>query len=241
MNTYNSARNWFYFLGLAMLVSISCSRVGRAEIIQFNITTDKATYNAGEQVEWQIRFDIGSSTAATNFGVSALSVDLVDSFGDTLSAGTINLTTSPSFSAYDFSSAGTWDAPTSKLYEITVLEFTQSTDIVGLHANQTNNILFASGSYTPTTEGIHNLLGTPGSTNTHFSALGQSFVQATPFQSVAFSNATFTVTSVPEPSSMVLLCIAGGICLAHRKRSNPRFLSPSQNNESNFSDTFTTN
>jgi hypothetical protein len=202
----------FALFGFSMIVSLLSPSVGRAEMVMFYVTTDKASYDPGEMVQWQILFDVGNSTSTTNFGVSALSVNLEDSFGNTLSTGVINKSTSPSFLAYDFSDAGTWDGPNAKLYEITVLEFAQSLDVVGRHGNQLNNILFASGSFTPTTAGMHTLLGSQGSTNTYFTAANQNFFAATTYESISFANATFNVTAVPEPSSILLLACTVSIC-----------------------------
>jgi hypothetical protein len=207
MKYRSTAGNLLCVAFVVLFVAIRTASTASGAVISMYVLTDKTNYFAGELVEWSIVFDIENSTALDNFGIATISANLSDSVGETLTAGTVNVTNSPSFVTFDITSGGSWDAPTNTLYEISALDFQQDPATIGAHGSSLTNILLARGSYVATRGGTHILSVTPGSTNTHFTAAGQDFFAATSYTAINLSNATLNVTAVPEPSSIALMSL----------------------------------
>ncbi len=203
---------------IALLLTIFCDV--RADIIDIQILTDKASYLTNETVHWRVVLNLRDQSAS-NFGIASIAINLQDSRGDQLSTGVVNTAPAPlGFGGYSFRSGGTWNAASGSLLEVGAVMFVQNSEsVVGRTGiNPTNGIQLASGSYSPTTLGIHELTGALGSSNTYFTGPNQ-FLGAgdITFSQLNFEFASFTVSAVPEPSSLVL-CSLGGIYLESRRR-----------------------
>jgi hypothetical protein len=163
----------------------------------------------GSTIDWTITAAVsGTPDSGSNFGIATLSVDVSDSLGETLSAGTIGT----SFAGYEFSDGGTFDDPVLRF--IGALDLTQNAATVG---DSPGSFLLASGSYTVTQVGTHTLQAMANvDTSMYFTAAGQDNGDASPYDSVNFGSDSVEV--VPEPSSLAMMGLAALSPLWYRIR-----------------------
>ena len=222
---FESFQRFYPFL-LAATISGICAIGNRvdAESITFKVLTDADTYSVGDTVNWELRFDITASTTS-NYGIATIAADLQSLIPETLVAGSINKGAAPTgFDRYVDPRGGTFNG-TDTLVEIGDVLFTQNnTHVVGADSTIVSgtvltNLLLATGSYTVTTAGAHELTAVAGSANRFFTAEGQSNDENL--------NGNFSVTPgsksfnvVPEPSALGLLVIGSGFVLLGRRRKS---------------------
>ena len=173
----------------------------------------------GSSIDWEVFATVsGTPDSGSNFGIATSSVSLSDSFSESLSAGTIG----SSFSGYDFSSGGTFNAP--QLQFIGAFDLTQSAATAGTAAG---SFLLASGSYTLTQEGLHTLQAlVTVDTSTYFTAAGQSNMSSVAYDQVNFGSDTIQAVAVPEPSSLAVLALGTCALLAAETTQECGKLSP---------------
>lgn len=190
---------------LAVMLAVASTNDSNAGVITFDVVVDQATVVEGGAVNWQI-FATVSDISTDNFGISTIAVSLSDSLGDVLLPAT---SIGAPFSDYSFTSSGTFDTNTGTLLEISATLFTQNTAIAeGVAPNIKNDsnlgpLLLASGAFTPTTIGDHDLILSAGSANNFFTEQAQFVGNGRDFQT-AFGSTSFSVSAVPEPSGALL-------------------------------------
>ena len=193
-------------LVLTVLLSIAQQQGGvRADMVTFVVDIQQTTVTAGQAVDWRLVASV-SQQSADNWGISNLSVNLWDSFGETLVPASVG----SSFSSYTFFS-GTFDSSNKKLVEIAATLIQQS-DLNAQAINPLNSmanknlgpLLVATGQYAPATTGLHTLSAEAGSLNSFFTSRTQFLGSGRDF-TVGFESDAFTVTAVPEPSCLSMV------------------------------------
>ncbi len=216
-------------LPMAMLLcGAFLSKSVQADIINFVVDIQPTEVEAGQSVEWRL-FATVSQQSPNNWGISNLSVNLSDSLGESLAPASVG---SP-FANYTFF-AGAFDSSNKKLTEIAATLIQQNNSTAqAIHPNNsmTNTnlgpLLLATGSYVPTTTGLHTLAVEAGSLNSFFTASSQFLGNGQGF-TVAVQSDSFTVTAVPETSClpMVVTSLLLGCCYYRptRFRKNRNFV-----------------
>ncbi|MCA9026676.1 MAG: PEP-CTERM sorting domain-containing protein [Planctomycetaceae bacterium] len=178
----------------------------------------------GSTINWEVYATVaGAPDVGSNFGIAQASVTIGDSFGETMSTGTV----SPAFQAAapGFNSGGTYNGGTMQLELIGAFDFTQDGNTVG-NAGP-GSFLLASGSYVVTQLGTHTLQAfATADQSTYFTAAGQSGFLGSPYDGgVTFGSDSIVVQAavVPEPASLTMLglaCLGGGIVQVRRRRKD---------------------
>jgi len=185
---------------LAAICALSAVSTSRADLITFTVQVTQDTVNAGGTVDWSLYVTVSDANASDNFGINVVSANLMDSFGETLSPGTIGAP----FELYSDTHGGTFNGTTKVLVEIGAVLLKQNSSAqADISAGDSPGpLLLASGSYAAFTLGTHTLEAVAGSSNQYFTAAGQNTGAGNAFESTAFVSDTFNV--VPEPSTMSL-------------------------------------
>lgn len=205
---------------LALLISIVLTSERAVADLVFDISTDKATYRVGEQIQWSVEISItGSDDIAGNFGLNAVSLNLRDSAGSELLPGAINANI---FGPAYFKNGGTYEADTQRLLDITAVVFQRSSSALN-NVGTRSGILFATGLYEAQELGSHTLIGSVDpdiNFNAYFDSATDE-ISSSPFSAIRFNNAAFSVNAIPEPSSFGILGMLGcGILVIRRNRAN---------------------
>jgi len=202
-------------IALAIAFAISTHAMGDAITIRANV--DKTVVAVGDDVSWSIEITV-SDTASNNFGIATVSANLIDSFGDELSAGIVG----DEFRDYGFTSGGDFDPTSRQLLEISAALFQQDSskaEAIDSRIKPDTNLgplLLARGTYVATTVGAHMLSPSAGATNNFFTAENQTTGNGTVDFDVFLETASFNVVAVPEPGTAGLGLI-GLVCLALRR------------------------
>ncbi len=201
------------------------------EIINYRVeVTPAGPVTPGTAVNWSLYTFVTGSTNS-NFGIASLDINLNDSTGDALTAGTVGAPFTDYAIPFGFNSGGTEVG--GGLTGIGASLFSQNSaaeqidningGIVTGGGSQLQEILLASGIYTATTPGLHTLTPSAGtSLSRYFTAASQPLGLASTYSSQNFISDSFTVTAVPEPSSLVFLIGAAGVFGALRCRRGRR-------------------
>jgi hypothetical protein len=198
----------------------------RAELVTYTVNiVESGTIAWGSTIHWEVFATVSGSTAS-NFGIAALTFNLADSKGTTLSPGTF--ATPFATPQYDFTSGGTYNMGTLTLEEVGTTQFDQDANTQGadpVNGGSLGPLLVATGSYVvPMTQsmlGIHTLTLTAGSENRFFTALTQGLGASSLYSSVVGGSDSIEV--VPEPASLWLMGLfAGSSWLLRLFRRTPR-------------------
>ncbi len=199
---------------------LSAGSTATAGIVTFEITVDQSEVTLGHAVNWNLFATISNSTSS-NWGISTVAANIFDSRNELLNAGTV----SGPFASYSFTSGGTFDPTSSKLLEITAVQFNQNSSTsqaIDPSNSSTNNnlgpLLLASGSYVPLQLGTHTLSTEPGSANSFFTAQGQTIGSGGTHNASGPHGSVNFVVAVPEPTNAVALLIASAVTSRLRRR-----------------------
>lgn len=202
---------------LALLISFALTSEHAAADLIFDISTDKASYRVGEQVQWSVQISItDSDDIPGNFGLNAVSLNLRDSAGSVLLPGAIN---EDVFGPAYFKNGGTYEAPSQRMLDISAVAFLRSSSTLN-SVGERSGVMFATGLYQALELGSHTLMGSV-EPNINFNAYFNSDTDefsSTSFSEIRFNNAAFSVNAVPEPSYFgIMSMLAGGLLTLRRK------------------------
>ena len=157
--------------------------------LSFDLRTDKTDYHVGDTVKWEAWVSL-SEVANNNFGVQQVSFDLAENRSELMQVATIG----SGFS--DYSDTATGAARPGALKNAGAVQLSYDASVVEVTAAQPGPIQLASGSYTVSVPGAHQLSLTPRTTTQFFAV--NSGTAGTPYSSLLGDFETFTVGSVPN-------------------------------------------
>jgi hypothetical protein len=188
-------------------------------ILAFDVVVERTNIVVGDEVSWSVMARLAESDG-TNFGIAVASFSIEDSLGEILRPGTIG----DSFSGY-FPSPGSFDGR--RLIEVGASLFLQNdATVVGadpgnLDGSSLGPFELASGFFVATQLGTHTLSTSSidSTPSEFFTARGQLIGSGTQqFTDVRFGSTTFSVSAIPEPSSLTVVAV-GACILALRRRA----------------------
>ena len=191
-----------FFVGVVLCTASLCS----AAVIHLKVETDKAQYEPGDTVSWQIS---AWANSGDNEGISLVGIDLNDSAGDLLNQATLFGTDFGAGNGFVLTGLGTPSVAAPRLQDVFAGQFTKTPNI----ANDGDEHIFASGNYVATADGWHTLSVSLRSGN--YWPIGGGNAQAFEVIDTSLGSTSFLV---PEPMTLVLMGV-GGLTLLGKHRS----------------------